>query len=235
MEGQEGGPKGQEELKILVEKTGEAIELYRQALQSGSEEFQRKDLADRAKESLNKHLSELELLSEMLKELSLNPQSFEIAVNVVDANNNKTIFKLKRKRDDLSKTSSGQPQMQLRFEVKNAGSEGERERIEALSLGGQDPSRVLEKVLDQTQSTVVSTNSVYRDKETRQVKSSFQAGITFSRRGKNFIRSAGVVFVGGEPHVDELSDHNLGDQEFFALMNFVLKIPAKFSQHRTRL
>ena len=241
----DGTPVSETEVRkpaeIILDHVKTIVGPYRRVLESDVEDHDlaKRELAELKKEELKNHLQELDILTSTLGEFLRSPRSFEAVVQ-----NRKTLetrqgerqtftvrFKPKGEKVPIGKENV---QNQLSLHVSMQGSERAVDAIYALGLKGQEPQKVLERFFRESrdQEVYINTVGVYYDRTDERIRINPQAGVKFSySRGEKFAR--GVVYVGTQPHVQEIKSEAMPRNLFLELQREIVRLSGFEKKNRS--
>lgn len=220
--------------EVILDHVQSIIKPYRRVLESDAEamELERRELGKIAQERLKQQQKELDILVDKLGEFLKNPSAFEMVVQnrktLEDRNGERQTFTVRFKpKGEKIPHGDENPQNQLSLHVNMQGNERAVDAIYALGVKGQEPQKVLERFFRESRDQEVSINTVgvYIDRITERIQIIPQAGVRFShKKGEKFARGGGVVFVGTQPHVQEVKSEAMPRNMFVGLQREVIRL-----------
>lgn len=208
---------------ILAEALPQVIDNYQDLLRDEARAKQTDELGEKSKAELDEHLGELDTLRNFLKELSENPNAFEVRVQQISQDDGTFTAGLRRKADHPFGEGRENSQTQLRFYTRESA-ETEGEAIRSESLRGLRPEQVLRRITSRgwVGNITINTVSVYRGPTGRTMIDP-QAGVRALLK-PGLVEVYGLTYEGNTPHFTDQGDlvtpQGLGKQEYGALADF---------------
>jgi len=192
-----------------------AISLYTDILKGDSRQFLKTELAHVSVEELQKHLDELSLLDNLLKEFAQNPSEFEVRDTVISKDDQSRRVRIKPRSSSVIGNSPDTAQTQINFYTRIFDTSETRDQvIEAASMQGVAPEQALGKAEKQFSGGEIRINTIgvlrVRSGEVLVIP---RAGIGLVKTGE-FLDIDGLKPVGTQFHklaIDNEDDVTLED------------------------